>query len=185
MHGVTVQRANAFNLPVIVKLGARLFGLFSQLLHAQQILFFPVCKGRALVLGVIKALVGVDHIRRCQLPFLASKGRVVRIKNAGLELDGVGTEIITDDGQRDCQAGLDFDRTRQVVVPIQTVKNVGGNDARIKVGYLLRVKTCLSNWKRIAQHFLKWFALRVHACTAWKHQTGHQQNLKNLEFHSN
>ncbi len=149
---VAVERANAFDLAVIVELRA-LQRRRSNLGQAEQLRVFQQRDVLALELRVVETLDRVHVVLRDQLASLTFERRVVLKVNARAYANRDGREVGRNLRQRFRSVRHDFRGTCDEVVRQRCVENVADNRAGVEIVDLSRVKACLSHTKRIAQNF--------------------------------
>ncbi len=162
LHRVAIERLQAFDRGVVFEL-AGLERTLVQFIEADDAFLHHA--GELLALGrrVEEALVCVDHVMRRQLALLAPERCVVGKVDAPPHLHGIGTVVGRDLRHSFGQRGHDFDRARQVVVAVQRLEDVGGDDARIQVRQLRRVEPRFCNRKSVAEHLFWWLGWALRA----------------------
>ena len=153
LHRVAINRSQAWDLGVVVEFAACL-RFRAQFIEPENLLFLQAAQGRTFCFRVKDALIGIDHIVRGQFPLLATKRRIVCKVDALTQPDRIGFKVVGNLRQGLSQVWLDFCRPCQIIVGVERIENVGGQNPGIEVTQLGRVKSGFGDWKCIAQDFL-------------------------------
>ena len=154
LQRVAVQCAHALDRLVVVERALVLERVVAQRLQAQDALLAEGRVQRALHRRVVEALERVDVVLGHQLAPPALEGRVIGEVGAGLEPDGPGAEVLGDLRHRRGRVGLELEGPRQVVVVVERVEDVGGDDARVQIAQLRRIEAGLRDQEGVAQDLL-------------------------------
>ena len=177
LQRVAVERAQAIDFAVVVERRLVLQRCIAQRLQADDLQFGDRGPGRRLPARIGETLDRVDEILRHQFAPLSFECRVVLEVDAGADADGPGPEVLGRLRHALGHIGNDLERPRQVVIRIQPIENMRGDDARVQVRQLRRIESGLGNRERVAQH-LGWPALRERGGRHAEHQRGEQRRAQ-------
>ena len=150
-HRVAVERADAFDLLVVVERLLLVEGALAQLRQAEIAFRLHARPHRALVRRIGEALPRVDVVLGDELAPLALERRVVGEEDAGPDPRGPDAEVVgvlrhAVGGER-----LDLHRPRQVVVGVEALEDVRRQRARVQVVDLGRIEAGLGDLEGVAQ----------------------------------
>ncbi len=150
-EGVAVERANAFDLLVVVERRLAAARRIAQFRQAEQPGVLEDVDVFGVVLRVVEALDGVDVVLRDQLARPAAERRIVGEEDAGPDAEREAREVGGDLRHRRSGLQAQLQRPGEVVVRQRRLEDARHHRARIEVGDLHRVETGFGGVERDAQ----------------------------------
>ena len=178
-----VECAQALQRRVVVEGLLAVQRLLAPFVEAHDAPVLHAREQRALGRRIGEAQDRVDVVLRHQFTRFALERRVVGEEDARLDAHRVLAPFVGDLGQRHRDDGHDLRGPREMVVTVETVEDVGGDDARVDVRHLRRVEAGLGHRKAAAQQ------ARARAIGGWgghrkrRRQAGGRQRERVASLH--
>ncbi len=161
LEGITVQRAHAAHVPVVVEPAARLERLLPQRRQVEDLLVFEPVELRALPARIVESLERIHVVLRGQLALLSAECRVVGEVDSRSYAYLERPEVFADRGHFGRGVRLQSHRPGEILESERRLENIRHDGVRVQVAVLRRVKAGLRDAKRIAKHFLRLGCRRV------------------------
>ena len=155
LHGVAVERAQAFDGAVVVEGRLAVEGELAQLGQADELEVGQPSPGRALHRRVGEAFEGIDVVLGDELTLLAFEGFIVSKEDAGLDAHRPDLEVRRDLGHAHRRERAELGWPRKRVVLVERLEDVWRHGTRVDVADLRRVEPRLGHREGIAQHLLR------------------------------